>query len=119
MSSRRIEQVIDASIAPAFPGFVRRKRLLFDRNVEWLLRGFYFDASAFNKSSLVNVFVQPLYIPSSTIRMTLGKRLGRWHWQTEGAETILEAMRDAGTRFLGALPTPASLHDPGTSAWAM
>jgi hypothetical protein len=103
--------VLDSEVLPHFPGFIRNKRLIFEREPAFLLRGFYFDASAFNKSALVTVFVQPLYIPAKTLHLTLGRRLGRWKPTAESLVSILKAMHDEGTAFLSAVRTPSSLRD--------
>lgn len=75
----RLEQHLMPELSPAFQ---IQGRLSFVVPVSGVLRGFYFEPSAFNITSFyVNAFFMPLCVPATRIHLTFGHRIGdnkRW-----------------------------------------
>lgn len=56
---------------------LHKSPLLYRVTDDDLLLGFYFEGSSYEKTRFrINVFVQPLYCPSDTVRFNFGHRLG-------------------------------------------
>jgi hypothetical protein len=119
MKGRELESLYRKYLLAELPGFSYKGPLLFVRPVVHLLRGFYFDSSAFNADAFqVEAFVQPLYVPSDHIFFLFGKRLnGRcgqgWTMdrQDEGGimADVLASIKEQGLPFLAPLQTPRDL----------
>ena len=85
---------------------------------EGILRGFYFEDSGFDRGAYyVWAFVQPLYVPATTINFSLGKRLGyasgtRWKIQQPSVyEEIESLVMNDGIEFIRYATTPGELSD--------
>src|SRR5690348_10025170 len=76
MKGREFEGLYRRYLLADLPGFTYKGSLLFARPVVHLLRGFSFDTSGFSADAFdVEVFVQPLYVPTDCITYTFGRRL--------------------------------------------
>src|SRR6185312_1055701 len=73
-----------------------------------VIRGFYFDNSAFSANHFyVSVFFQPLCIPVTRIHLTFGHRIGgRWDSDQEGFEITLLAEMGNELPFLLEMNSP-------------
>ncbi len=84
-----------------FPAFRRKGRFLLLGEIEYLVRGLVFDASAFSKTDFYpTVFVQALYKPEDGFIFTFGGRLrapGQLVWDTaqDPPDLLLEGMTEA------------------------
>jgi hypothetical protein len=85
-----------------------------------ILRGFVFEGSDFDRSVLrVTAFVLPLYLPTDTVHMTFGFRLGGpanfWTFadvdEDVAMDSIREYARDEGMPFLKRAGTPGGFAD--------
>lgn len=95
MKSREFKRLAARYLLPSLPNMAIRGTIAYTQPVCDVLRGYYFQGSAFNKTFLVTAFVQPLYVPSETFVLTFGRRLGggagRWWDLAAGeAETMNE-----------------------------
>lgn len=119
MKRREFEALFRKYLLADLPDFAYRGSLLFVRPVVHLLRGFYFESSAFDADAFhVWTFVQPLYVPSDCVIFNFGTRLyGRWGegWtldrQDEGATMtdVLVSIKEKGLPFLAPVQTPGDL----------
>jgi len=77
MRRQVVEKLAREYLLPDLPGFVVTRGILHKTPIGELLRGFWFDSSAFDKyTAYVFVFVQPLYVPSKSLFFTFGRTLG-------------------------------------------
>jgi hypothetical protein len=84
----RVFTELAGSLLTAFPVLVRRNKLLHLPVQEGLLRGIFFDSSAFSKSTFyVHVFVMPLYVPSEHLNLSFGSRLAG-NWDIDATDTL-------------------------------
>lgn len=88
-----------------------RGRMLVATPIGSILRGFYLEDSSDPHRVYVWAFVQPLFLPSTTIVLSLGERLGgRSHtWSVADAEDAASALLDEGVQFFGPISSPAAL----------
>lgn len=95
------------------PGFQQKGFLIYRQDFQYLLQGFCFDGSAFNRNSFtIDVFVHPLFIPSEDIDLSFGNRIGImagkndiwWQYdemrEVEIAQEIFDMMKNHGLPFL-------------------
>jgi len=81
------------------PGFEVRRGLLFACPLEHVLRGYWFESSAFSRADFcIYVFAQALFVPKGHLVFSLGDRLGsirgrqdKWWTYTEGREKRMMA----------------------------
>jgi hypothetical protein len=113
MKSQLVRRLSKMYFLPNLPGYIAKGHLLYQQDLEHILRGFWFESSAFDRDSFtVEVFVQPLYIPVSHLSFTFGHRLGSlgkgydiwWKYDEETEalmmQEILSFMMSAGIPFL-------------------
>jgi hypothetical protein len=108
-----------------FPdGFIYRGHLIYHRQLEYILRGFCFEDSAFETNSFnLYVFVQPLFIPSTYLWFNFGIRLGQlsskgndfWWTITPDNEAdimseVIGLMKGPGLKFLENIQNPGDLN---------
>jgi hypothetical protein len=112
MKGKEVERLCKRHILPELPGFAVKGNLLYRYPLGDLLCAFYFQPSAFDRHGFfLNVFVQPLYMPSVDIMLNFGKRLG-FNWEfTEGSERevaikLLTCIRKEGLPWFKPLETP-------------
>jgi len=107
---REIQDVVRA-IVSAEPRFVSTGRLLSLTPVTRILRGVYLERSSSPDEFHVWAFVQPLYVPASTIVFSLGRRLGgsSHRWRATDAESLIGAIRSDGIPFIVDNDTPERL----------
>ena len=93
-------------VVPEMPNYVPKGNILFVSPIEHVLQGIAFQSSSFSPSIFdIDVFVQPLYIPSETLTFYFVKRIpGIWEW-AEGEEPNL------AQRIILELRKQPSLHD--------
>ncbi len=97
-----------------FDGFIGNRDLVLAQPVNRILRGFCFDRSIDKTAFYVNAFIQPLYVPFTTIDLTLGERLEPYGWKcTESgvADQIVEAARAKGVALIEAGTSPERVAD--------
>lgn len=77
MKSQIVKQLSKNYLLPNLPGFRFKGHMLYHQDLQYLLRGFSFESSAFSQNTFtINVFVQPLYIPRTYLSFGFGERLG-------------------------------------------
>lgn len=77
MRRQVVEKLAKEYLLSDLPGFVFTRGIIHRTPIGGLLRGFWFDSSAFDKyTAYVYVFVQPLYVPSESLFFTFGRTLG-------------------------------------------
>lgn len=132
MKTRELMRLVRQYVVPSLEGFRIHRSLLYVHPVEMVLRGFdwqcsYMDPCAFT----VEVFAQPLYVPSDCVVYTFGNRLSWlkhrrdlwWRLDCEGRssyeaifEEIVGHIFDVGLPFLRRLWTPEDFVRHGASA---
>ena len=76
MRRQVVEKLAREYLLSDLPGFVVTRGIIHKMPIGGLLRGFWFDSSAFGKYvSYLYVFVQPLYVPRDHLVFTFGRRL--------------------------------------------
>ena len=105
-------------LLPALDGFPVQGRLLYDRPIGPILRGFCVEISAFsNADFFLECFVQPLYVPCSHLVFSYGKRLHdpltkSRGWHMDGDQTLARAvavMKQGGLPWLRQLSSAVDL----------
>jgi hypothetical protein len=77
MKSQMVKKLSKNYLLPNLPGFRFKGHMLYHQDLQYLLRGFSFENSAFSQYTFtINVFVQPLYIPRNYLSFGFGERLG-------------------------------------------
>jgi hypothetical protein len=81
MTTSRAFEAIGKKLASHLDGFVVKGPLMAICPIGHVLRGLYFEPSAFDSESFyVSVFFQPLLVPSKVIGLNMGRRLpGPWN----------------------------------------
>jgi hypothetical protein len=123
MKDREWKPLFRTYLLPHLPGFDFKGSLVFVRPLEYLLRGFYFEASGFDRLAFyLTAFVQPLYAPYDHIHFSFGERLSTWGaggWTVspeDPARTmtdVLASIKRRGLPFINYVRTP---HDLATKA---
>lgn len=122
MKASRLKPLYKKYLLPYLSGFRYKGHLIYSEPIEYLLRGFWFESSAFSADAFtVYVFVQPLYVPEEGIAFTFGQRLpwlrskkDRW-WELsetneeEVMKDVQQAILQLGLPFLEQFKTPADL----------
>jgi hypothetical protein len=120
MKTATIQRLMKRHLLPEFPELDYSGRLLYVAPLDDVLRGFYFDDSAFSRTTVfVEVVVLPLYVPYEHVHFTFGYRLTHQadarkveSWDISEpvnrreVETMKAAMRDNGLPYLLKLATP-------------
>jgi len=77
MKTQLINRLSKKYLFPNLPLYKSKGHLIYHKDIAHLLRGFYFESSAFDKDLFtIEVFVQPLFIPITYFTLTFGNRLG-------------------------------------------
>lgn len=102
---------IARAIRSVVPGLHEKARVLVATPRKRILRGFYIEDSSDPNRAYVWAFVQPLYVPATTIVLSLGERLGgpSRAWGVEEIAGIASAARDNGTKFFGPIDSADAL----------
>jgi hypothetical protein len=119
MTGREIQKRVRQHLLPVMGGYAAKGREVFMTPVEYLVRGFSFEPSAFSKCQFtVYAYVQPLYTGESSIGFTFGERLGalargpdRWWTISEDNEAevmaeVLALIKRYGEPFVDTWKTP-------------
>lgn len=85
-------EAIGKRLLHELPGFVVKGELLVIRPIGKILRGVCFNRSINPRSFYVEIFVQPLFVPSQYIVLNFGKRLGGscHSWNADAPNLITE-----------------------------
>ena len=99
------------AIRAVAPELQEKGRLLAATPRGRVLRGVYLEDSSDPARFYVWVFVQPLYVPASTIAFDLGKRLGGASrtWGANDPESVATIIREEGVPFLTSVSSPEAL----------
>jgi hypothetical protein len=98
MNASQFKRIATRYLLPKLPGMALKGRLIYASPVDQLLCGYYFETSAFNPSTFVVIaFVQPLYVPFSTVSFTFGRRLSgasgdRWWDLADGEQRVMSGV---------------------------
>ena len=114
MKRKDFERFATKYLIPQMPGFIVKGHLIFQAPVQMVFRGFIFDSSGFSAEAFhPEAFVQPLYVPSDHITMTLGERfLGAWKFREDDKDLagwLLESMKSVGLPWFESLGTPENI----------
>jgi len=101
-------------LLPDLPGFVVKSPMVFSLPVKYVLRGLYFERSGFDKETFYAwVFFLPLYVPTTHVGFTFGKRLRdhakREQWNALAPNLIDElvaAVKREALPFLSGIESP-------------
>jgi len=85
-------ETLGRRLLPDLPGFAVKGELLFAQPIAQILRGVCFDRSIDTRSFYVEVFVQPLFVPSKHLVFNFGRRLGGGcrSWNADAPDVIAE-----------------------------
>ncbi len=86
-------------------------RMLVATPIDRILRGVYMEDSSDPHRIYLWAFVQPLFVPSTTVVLSLGQRLGGASrtWSVDDAEDAASALVNEGVQFFGPISTPEAL----------
>lgn len=77
MKAQLVRRICENFLIPNLPDFKVKGSLLYHNDIQYSLKGFCFESSAFDKNLFtIYVFVQPLFIPITYLTFTFGNRLG-------------------------------------------
>lgn len=105
---RRIKRAIQAAV----PGLYEKNSVLTATPRGRVLRGIVLEGSAADPNGVyLWKFVQPLYVPTTTIVLSLGDRLGGGckTWSADEAEAAAAIVREEGVPFFAPMATPEDL----------
>jgi hypothetical protein len=111
----KIAQVrsLSKDLLPRMPGYTHKGLMLFASPLRHVLRGFYFEDSGFDPSTFyVWAFFWPLYVPTTHVSFSFGKRLGggsgkRWNLNdAQLREELLDHIQRVGLPFLQEVGQP-------------
>jgi len=122
MRTYQLMRLVREYLLPHLPGFRVHRSLVYSSPVALILRGFDFQPSYMDPAAFtVEVFAQPLYVPSDCIWYTFGSRLSVlkfrrdiW-WRLESSEPtiaervfgeVLSCIYEVGLPFIEQLSTP-------------
>ena len=104
---------LSKELLPHMPGYTHKGLMLFASPLSHVLRGFYFEDSGFDTSAFyVWAFFLPLYVPTSHVSFSFGKRLGegsgkRWNLNdVQLREELLGRIQREGLPFLHEVGQP-------------
>ncbi len=111
------KSLVNNYLLPHLPDFTFKGSLLYAEPVEWLLRGFSFEPSAWDRSSFyLWAFIQPLYVPSDHVYYLFGKRLGSGlglrfeeEKRQESMTDLLTCIQQEGIPYLQQIQTPSDV----------
>jgi hypothetical protein len=103
-------------LLPHMKSYAREGQMIFATPVDHILRGFYFEDSGFDPAAFyVWVFFLPMYVPTTHVSFTFGKRLGggggrRWTMNDANlCEELLCSIQQEGFPFLRDVEEPRQL----------
>jgi hypothetical protein len=107
VEKKRMAKVLSAAI----PGLHVRGRLLCATPMGRILRGLCMEDSSDAGKIYLWAFVQPLFVPSTTVVLSLGERLGGGSrtWGVADAPTAAAAAVNEGLRFFGPVSSAEAL----------
>lgn len=118
MTGGEFQKIAIKHLLPSLDGFGVKGRLLFAEPLEYFIRGFHCEPSAFSRQEFcIELFVQPLFVPEDSIVFSLGGRLGsirgsqeRWWTYSEAKEAsimrdVLHLMKREGPEVLDKFKT--------------
>ena len=96
MRRKDFERLAKTYLVPHLEGFRSHGHLLFMEPIDCLLRGFCFEPSGFDATSMyLNFFIKTLYVPVEYVELTYGDRLrGNLLWEGISKENESEIMAD-------------------------
>jgi len=121
MRERDFERLAMKYLLPYLGEYLVKGSLLYTIEFEHLLKGLYFERSPTEKGFYTWVFVQPLYIPSKHISLTIGGRLAQLHhgrdrlWiignedEADVMHEILHQVRESGLTYLAQVSSLSQL----------
>ena len=92
-------------------GFQLCGRMLLVTPIGRVLRGIFIEDSSDPHRVYLWAFVQPLFLPSTTVVLSLGQRLGgaAHTWAVADVEGAASALMEGGIQFFGPITSPAAL----------
>ncbi|WP_428261512.1 hypothetical protein [Haliangium sp.] len=105
---------IARAIRSAVPGLYEKRGLLAATPRGRILRGIALEGSAADPDGVyLWMFVQPLYVPATTVVLTIGGRLGGGFktWHADEAEAAAAVAQEKGVPFFGPIISPAKFAD--------
>jgi hypothetical protein len=104
---------ISSSVVSLIPDLCAKGRLLALLPLGRILRGCYLEDSSDENRLYVWAFVQPLYVPASTIVFDLGKRLGGMSatWSVDVPEALATMIEREGLPFCKPINSPEAVAD--------
>jgi hypothetical protein len=122
MNANDFDRLSNKYLVPNLPNFKAKGWLVYNSQIESLLRGFSFESSGYDKQAFnLYVFVQPLYVPSDHTWFNIGTRLshlnrGKDQWWTINKvneksvmNNILMLIKKDGLSFLDKYKTPVDI----------
>jgi hypothetical protein len=85
--------------------------MLVTTPITTILRGFYLEDSSDARRAYLWAFVQPLFVPRSSVILSLGERIGgpSRTWALEEVEGAAAAIMEDGSAHFDPISTPAAL----------
>jgi hypothetical protein len=120
MTKEEVEKFLKNEVLPSLSGFRVSGRLCYRPPATNLLRGLFLDQTSSEFELHLNVFVQPLYVPSPCLYFNFGERVGdparhnmRWNLSPnlrgKSAQTLVEVIKGWNENFLVKIETPHDL----------
>jgi hypothetical protein len=110
MRGRDFERYAKSSLLPRLPaGFVARGSLVFKVSPDNILHGVKTNASSYTKDFYVEIFVQPLYVPSDSINFNFGKRVGSGSTTWSADDALADAIAREAPELFRRIGEPRSL----------
>lgn len=82
MTGKQIELLVREHLLPSRPVFDASKRLMYHRPVRWVLRGYHFDSTDYDKMEVdLQPLIQPVYIPTTDISFNVGLAREGANWE--------------------------------------
>ena len=125
MKKTQIERYLKKRVLPSFSGFTVKGRMLYKKEADGLLHGYYFDQSASDADAVyVQCFVLPLYVPTSVVSFNFGDRLAHpdtghsgWRIGSDDESTpLLRRMEEANKEYLSRLKNPRDFAEKFSAA---
>ncbi len=102
---------IARAIRSVVPGLYEKRNLLIATPRGRVLRGVILEGSSDPHGVYLSAFVQPLYVPATSVVLSLGDRLGGGckTWSVNEAEVAATLVRDEAVPFFGPISSPEAL----------
>ena len=73
MKADYVKKLFSKYLSSLLPGFQIKGNLIFYKDFDLILRGYYFDSSNYSTNEFrLNVFVQPMYTPFEAVYFSFG-----------------------------------------------